>query len=108
MSDLEQPDYVLTTPSVPLEGYRDSYGNWCNRLVAPSGTFSLRTETVVRDSGQTDPVDFGAEQHPVQNLPADLPALAQTTAPNASPASTGGSSSWLWIIVLLAVIAAAA
>ena len=38
----------------------------------------------------------------------DLPALAQTTAPNATPASTGGSSSWLWIIVLLAVIAAVA
>ena len=38
----------------------------------------------------------------------DLPAVAQTTAPNASQASTGGSSSWLWIIVLLAVIAAVA
>src|SRR5215212_1290883 len=71
VSDLERPDYVITTPSVPLEGYRDSFGNWCNRLVAPSGPFSLRTETVVRDSGQPDPADVGAEQHPVQNLPAD-------------------------------------
>src|SRR3954453_7866976 len=71
VSDLEQPDYVITTPSVPLEGYRDSFGNWCNRLVAPSGPFSLRTETIVRDSGQPDPADVGAEQHPVQNLPAD-------------------------------------
>src|SRR6185312_15908704 len=60
VSDLEQPDYVLTTPSVPLEGYRDSYGNWCNRLVAPTGTFSLRTEIVVRDSGQPDPADVAA------------------------------------------------
>jgi len=71
VSDLEQPDYVITAPSVPLEGYRDSFGNWCNRLVAPSGPFSLRTETIVRDSGQPDPADFGAEQHPVQNLPTD-------------------------------------
>src|SRR5215203_480619 len=71
VSDLEQPDYVITTPSVPLEGYRDSFGNWCNRLVAPAGPFSLRTETVVRDTGQPDPADVGAEQHPVQALPVD-------------------------------------
>src|SRR5829696_3260082 len=48
VSDLERPDYVITMPSVPLEGYRDSFGNWCNRLVAPSGPFSLRTDTIVR------------------------------------------------------------
>src|SRR5205085_7264448 len=65
VSDLEQPDYVITTPSVPLEGYRDSFGNWCNRLVAPSGPFSLRTDTVIQDSGQPAPSDVGAEQHPV-------------------------------------------
>src|SRR3954454_3981928 len=71
VSDLERPDYLLTTPSVPLEGYRDSFGNWCNRLVAPSCPFSLSTKTIVRNSGQRDPADVGAEQHPVQNLPAD-------------------------------------
>ena len=71
VSDLEQPDSVITTPSVPLEGYHDSFGNWCNRLVAPAGRFSLRTDTIVRDSGQPDPADVGAEQHPVQTLPAD-------------------------------------
>src|SRR3954453_16387629 len=71
VSDLEQPDYVLTTPSVPLEGYRDSYGNWCNRLVAPPGQFGLRTGTVVRDSGRPDTADFGADEHRVQKLPAD-------------------------------------
>ena len=37
-----------------------------------------------------------------------LPALAQTAAPNSAAAGTGGSSSWLSIIVLLAVIAAVA
>jgi hypothetical protein len=35
VSDLERPDYLITTPSVPVDGYRDSFGNWCNRLVAP-------------------------------------------------------------------------
>ena len=37
VSDLERPDDLVTTPSVPVEGYRDSFGNWCNRLVAPPG-----------------------------------------------------------------------
>jgi hypothetical protein len=34
-----------------VEGYRDSFGNWCNRLVAPAGRLTLKTETVIRDSG---------------------------------------------------------
>ena len=72
VSDLEQPDYAITTPSVPLEGYRDSFGNWCNRLVAPSGPFSLRTETIVRDSGQPDPADVGAEPDPRSGPPATM------------------------------------
>src|SRR3954463_10090283 len=70
-SDLAQPVSVIPTPSVPLEGYRDTFGNWCNRLVAPSGPFSLKTDTVARDSGPRAPAEGGAEQHPVQNLPAD-------------------------------------
>src|SRR3978361_1882268 len=69
VSDLEQPDYFITTPSVPLEGYRDSFGNWCNRLVAPSGPFSLRTDTIVRDSGQLDPAHFGGHPQPVHTPP---------------------------------------
>ena len=48
-SDLERPDNLITTPSVPVEGYRDSFGNWCSRLVAPAGRFSLGTDAVVRD-----------------------------------------------------------
>ena len=36
-SDLERPDHLMTNPSVPIEGYRDSFGNWCSRLVAPAG-----------------------------------------------------------------------
>jgi hypothetical protein len=35
-SDLEGPDRLVTKPSVPVEGYRDSFGNWCSRLIAPS------------------------------------------------------------------------
>ena len=70
-SDLECPDHLLTNPAVPVEGYRDSFGNWCNRLVAPAGRFSLGTNTAVRDSGASDPVDLSALQHQVQHLPAE-------------------------------------
>jgi hypothetical protein len=26
-SELEGPDYLITNPAVPIEGYRDSFGN---------------------------------------------------------------------------------
>ena len=48
VSELERPDYLITNPSVPVEGYRDSFGNWCSRLVAPSGHFSLGTDAIIR------------------------------------------------------------
>jgi transglutaminase-like putative cysteine protease len=71
ISDLESPDYLVTTPSVPIEGYRDSFGNWCNRFVAPAGTFKLGTDTVIRDSGRWDISDQTAQQVLIQNLPPD-------------------------------------
>lgn len=71
VSDLEKPDYLITSPSVPVEGYRDAFGNWCNRLLAPAGTFSMRTETIVRDAGQWDSIDPAAEQAQVHMLPAE-------------------------------------
>jgi transglutaminase-like putative cysteine protease len=71
VSDLERPDYLITTPSVPVEGYRDSFGNWCNRLVAPPGRITLKTETVVRDTGRWESTDSGAEQIQIQNLPSE-------------------------------------
>src|SRR5271169_6845166 len=69
VSELERPDYLNTNPSVPIEGYRDSFGNWCNRLVAPSGHFSIGTDAIIRDSGMPEAVDLSALQHQVQHLP---------------------------------------
>ena len=71
VSDLERPDYLVTHPSVPIEGYRDSFGNWCNRFVAPAGTFTLKTDTVVRDSGNPDGQVGSAPEIPVEHLPTD-------------------------------------
>ena len=58
-------------PRCPIEGYRDNFKNWCSRLVAPAGRFSLGTDAIVRDPGVSDPVDLNALQHQVQHLPTE-------------------------------------
>jgi transglutaminase-like putative cysteine protease len=70
-SDLEYPDRLVTVPAVPVEGYRDSFGNWCSRIVAPMGEFSLGTDAILRDPGASDPIDLNALQHQVQHLPTE-------------------------------------
>ena len=70
-ADLERPDFLLTEPAVPIESYRDSYGNWCCRLVAPAGRFKLGTDGVIRDQPPQAPDTTAAIQHQVQDLPAD-------------------------------------
>src|SRR3977135_203874 len=70
-SDLESPDYLMASPSVPIEGYRDSFGNWGNRLGPPAARSPLSKTPVSRDSGVPDPIAPAAVQHQVQPLPAD-------------------------------------
>ncbi|MEM1360913.1 MAG: transglutaminase family protein [Pseudomonadota bacterium] len=75
-SDLESPDLMTTDPGVAIEAYRDGFGNWCNRLVAPQGRLVVSTSGVIRDAGRPDPVNLTAAQHPVDQLPAEtLPFL---------------------------------
>ena len=37
VSDLATPDHIVVSPSVPISGYRDGFGNWCTRFLAPTG-----------------------------------------------------------------------
>ncbi len=71
VGDLERPDHLVTTPSVPIDSYRDGFGNWCSRLVAPAGAFALGTDVVLRDSGDPDPVQPDAAQLAVEDLPPE-------------------------------------
>ena len=71
VSDLATPDHVVVDPSVPISGYRDGFGNWCSRLVAPAGRMRISTNAVVRDSGLPDPVVADARQVPVEELPEE-------------------------------------
>ena len=68
-SDLVRPDHLVTNPSVPIAAYRDLFGNWCSRLVAPAGRFSLSTDALVNDSGALDIVAPWVGQTPVEVLP---------------------------------------
>jgi hypothetical protein len=70
-SDVIVPDYLTTSPSVPISPYRDVFGNWCSRIVAPTGRIRLSADGVVRDTGLPDVVAPSASQHAVQDLPAE-------------------------------------
>jgi transglutaminase-like putative cysteine protease len=70
-SDLVGPDHMMTHPTVPIRSYRDSFGNWCTRLVAPAGKFKVFSDAVINDSGRPDPVVPFAPQHPVEELPEE-------------------------------------
>lgn len=70
-SDLAAPDHIVLDPAVPISGYRDGFGNWCSRFVAPAGRMSLSTDAVIRDSGVADPVVWDAGQVPVEWLPEE-------------------------------------
>jgi hypothetical protein len=56
------PDHIVNSPSVPISCYRDGFGNWCSRIVAPAGHVRLSTDAVVTDSGLPDPAAPGAGQ----------------------------------------------
>jgi transglutaminase-like putative cysteine protease len=71
VSLLEVPDRLVTSPAVPIESYRDGFGNWCSRLTAPAGRFSIGANGVIQNDGATDEVDMTAAQHRVEELASD-------------------------------------
>ena len=70
--DIITADQLTTYPSVPISFYRDGFGNWCSRLVAPAGQIRIANTVLLNDTGCPDPVSLGAQQLPVENLPDDV------------------------------------
>ena len=68
-SDVVVPDFLTTSPAVPISAYRDGFGNWCSRLVAPAGQMRLSGDGTVRDSGVPDVVAPSAPQQAIDELP---------------------------------------
>jgi transglutaminase-like putative cysteine protease len=71
VSDLVMPDHIVLDPSVPISGYRDGFGNWCSRMLAPTGRLLISTDCVIRDTGRPDPVVPDARQIRVEELPEE-------------------------------------
>ena len=71
VADLAAPDNVIVSPAVPISGYRDGFGNWCGRIVAPAGKVRISADAVVTDTGLPDPVVPDAAQVPVEELPEE-------------------------------------
>jgi transglutaminase-like putative cysteine protease len=69
--DLVRVDNMITDPGVPLTLYRDGFGNWCTRLVAPAGGIRITADAIINDHGAIEPVVPGAQQSPVELLPEE-------------------------------------
>jgi transglutaminase-like putative cysteine protease len=63
-------EYELV-PSVPVFEFTDTYGNLCQRLIAPPGAFTVHTaaEVMIADHVDSSP---GAPFVEIQNLPDDV------------------------------------
>lgn len=71
---IAREEYVLS-PSVPAVEFTDSFGNLCQRLVAPAGNFSVRTSVDAETAEAADSAP-GAPFVEVQQLPDEtLPFL---------------------------------
>src|ERR1700704_1803323 len=70
-SDILVPDHLTTDPCIPMAAYRDGFGNWCSRIVAPKGRIRIASTAVVEDSGEPDVVAASARQHSIQELPEE-------------------------------------
>ena len=71
VSDLVSRDDLMFDPPVPRTAYRDSFGNWCTRIVAPQGRIRISADAVVNDTGAPDVLSPQARQLAVQDLPEE-------------------------------------
>ena len=72
VDDIVTPDHLVTEPVVPVHAYRDLFGNWCSRIVAPAGRIRISSTAVVNDMGLPDPAAPEAKQHNVEDLPDEV------------------------------------
>jgi transglutaminase-like putative cysteine protease len=71
VSDLVSRDDLAFDPPVRMTAYRDSFGNWCTRILAPAGRTRVRADALINDTGLPDAVVPGARQLAVQDLPEE-------------------------------------
>ena len=64
-------DELNIIPEIPVYEFADSYGNFCQRLVAPPGRISIHAKSIVNTADSMDR-NPGAPFVEVQNLPDDV------------------------------------
>ncbi|WP_029527167.1 transglutaminase-like domain-containing protein [Polaromonas glacialis] len=79
--DLLAPEIVLIEPNLQADEYLDAFGNQCGRVNAPAGVGEVRfhSQSIIRDPGLPDEVDWSARQHDPTELP---PATLQFLLPS--------------------------
>jgi hypothetical protein len=60
----------LVDPPVPMATYRDDFGNWCTRIVAPKGRTRVSADAVVNDTGLPDILVPEANRFRCQTCPS--------------------------------------
>jgi transglutaminase-like putative cysteine protease len=72
LPDLAAPQRVDFAPFVASRSYHDGFGNFCTRIVAPSGQLVISSDFTIRDTGMPDPVVPNAARNPVEELPDEM------------------------------------
>jgi len=70
--DLITPQTMTLDPLVPVDEYRDGFGNLCHRLLAPPGRITFSADFMIEDPGALDEENLDAVQHPIEELPPEV------------------------------------
>jgi transglutaminase-like putative cysteine protease len=69
-SKFHTPDTMSVLPvEMTTTEYTDGFGNICTRLVVPTGSATFAADGVIESPNETDPADWSAVQHPIEELP---------------------------------------
>jgi transglutaminase-like putative cysteine protease len=71
VSDLLSRDDLVFDPPLRSTAYRDSFGNWCTRVVAPRGLTRVSADATLSDTGLPDAFVPSAQQLAVPDLPEE-------------------------------------
>ena len=71
VSDVIGRDALMFDPPVAPSAYRDTFGNWCTRVMAPPGQLRVHSSTLLNDGGQPDACAPWSSEVPVQMLPEE-------------------------------------
>ena len=79
--DLMASEAIMVEPALLADEYIDAFGNHCGRVNAMAGVSQVRfhSQSIIRDSGLPDEVNWAAQQHDPTALP---PATLQFLLPS--------------------------